>query len=212
MDAPPRHRRWVRSLVLPFALLPLTIGLAACGGGSSDGGVATLNGDATGDESGDEGATKELTEEERQQAMLDFAKCMREHGVDMPDPQFDDNGRGAMVIGGADGGPPPDESVMQAAQEACQPLMQDVIDSAPQDMDPEEIEKRQQEALDFAKCMREHGIDMPDPQFGGGGRMTQSMTADPNDPNFQAAQEACAGEGDGPGFTFGTGPASGGDE
>jgi hypothetical protein len=210
MDVPTRHRRRARCLALAFALLPLTLGTVACSGGGSKDGVATLGGD-TGDESAqDDGATKEVTEEERQQAMLDFARCMREHGIDMPDPQFDDSGRGAVIVG--TDGHPPDEATMEAAHEACEPLMKDVIDSASRDMDPEEIEKMQQRALDFAKCMREHGIDMPDPQFQSGGRVTQAMTGDPNDPKFQEAQEECAGENGGPGMTFGTGSAKGGAE
>ena len=33
-------------------------------------------------------------------AMLDFARCMREHGVDMPDPKFDGDGGVMMQVGG----------------------------------------------------------------------------------------------------------------
>ena len=47
--------------------------------------------------------------------------------------------------------------------------------------------------LEFSECMRDHGIDMPDPQFegeGGGGGMIE-MTADPDNEGFQEAQEAC---------------------
>ena len=31
-------------------------------------------------------------------AMLQFAQCMRDHGVDMKDPTFDANGRGGVLI------------------------------------------------------------------------------------------------------------------
>ena len=42
--------------------------------------------------------------------------------------------------------------------------------------------------------MREHGIDMPDPQFEGGGRMTQRMEdgIDPNSQRFRDANEVRA--------------------
>jgi hypothetical protein len=56
--------------------------------------------------------------------------------------------------------------------------------------------------------MRERGIDMPDPQFGGGGRMTQRIEGDldPRSPRFQDAQEDCAkGMRDGP-MAIGPGP------
>ena len=36
----------------------------------------------------------------------------------------------------------------------------------------EEQEKMQEQALEFSKCMREHGIDMPDPQFSEDGGVT----------------------------------------
>jgi hypothetical protein len=45
--------------------------------------------------------------------------------------------------------------------------------------------------LAFAECMREHGIDFPDPQFDGGAVMVGGPGIDPEDPEFQAAQEAC---------------------
>ena len=50
-------------------------------------------------------------------------------------------------------------------------------------------------ALEFARCMREHGIDMPDPTFGEGGRMTQRLGGtgvDPEDPRFEEAAEECS--------------------
>jgi hypothetical protein len=43
---------------------------------------------------------------------------MREHGVDMPDPQFDENGGIGIMVGGPDG-PRIDPETMQSAQEAC---------------------------------------------------------------------------------------------
>ena len=48
---------------------------------------------------------------------------MREHGVDFPDPVFDDNGGMTVQVGGDDAsGPPSDADLdkMQDAQEACQ--------------------------------------------------------------------------------------------
>ena len=40
---------------------------------------------------------------EMQEEMLEFAECMREHGIDMPDPVFGDDGRVEVGIGGPDG-------------------------------------------------------------------------------------------------------------
>jgi hypothetical protein len=216
MDQPrTRRSRWLR-LLLPVALaLMAVVGLTACGGNDPDSAIATLGDgdDDTQDVSNDTGSDEPVTEEERQQAMLDFAKCMRENGVDMPDPQFDGEGRASVMVGGAAGdGQPVDPDTMEAAQDACEHIMEDVIGSGPIDMDPEEQERMKQQALDFAKCMRDHGIDMPDPQFESGGRMTQALSVDPNDPAFQAAQEECRPEDGGGPFTMGSGPAADGDE
>ena len=56
----------------------------------------------------------------REQA-LEFSKCMREHGIDMPDPQFSEDG-GVTInaeVEGGEGGPLPDDEDFQAAAEEC---------------------------------------------------------------------------------------------
>jgi hypothetical protein len=61
--------------------------------------------------------------------------------------------------------------------------------------------------LAFSRCMREHGVNMPDPTFGGQGQVTMKIDdnsgVDPSDPKFEAAQQAC-------GSAFGPGGAKGG--
>jgi len=82
--------------------------------------------------------------------------------------------------------------------------------------DPEQIQEMQDQALAFAECMREQGIDMPDPVFGEGGRVTQAIGGpdgggiDLSDEEFQEAQEACGQEG-GLGITV-EGPGAGGSD
>jgi hypothetical protein len=50
-------------------------------------------------------------------------------------------------------------------------------------------------ALAHARCMREHGLDFPDPQFseGGGATMRLGGGVNPEDPKFKAAEKACGG-------------------
>jgi hypothetical protein len=163
--------------------------LAACGGGGSDGAqVASLGG-----ASGATTTTVAETEADTQQALLDFAKCMREHGIDMPDPQFSADGK--VEIGMVAQAGELDESKMQAAQEACQEYMDKVRANAPP-LDPAKEEEMKQQALAFAQCMRDHGIDMPDPEIntdGKGGVMVKQGGAgiDPESPGFQEASETC---------------------
>ena len=94
---------------------------------------------------------------------------------------------------------------MEAAQKACQKILESV---RPPEMSEEQQQRFKEQALKFARCMREHGIDMPDPQFQSGGRMTQRMEGgiDPNSQRFRDANEACANGRRG-GFGIQAGPA-----
>jgi hypothetical protein len=141
---------------------------------------------------------------------------MRQHGVDMPDPTFTDNGNGGGGFAIRQAGPGavgarPADATLQAAQTACQPIM----DKAQQDMprpSPQEQAKMRDQALKFAKCMREHGVDMPDPTFdsnggarirvnaggpnsggsSGGGSVTNGGGAAPPPPGDNAKMDAAA--------------------
>jgi hypothetical protein len=175
-----------------FLALPLTAAsllLAACGGG---GGAATAG----------------SSRAELREAALKYAQCMRKHGVDMPDPQF--NGRGMSIqMGGPDTKRMP-KATMDAAQRACQKIMEKV---KPRSMSKEDQTKAREAALKMARCMRARGFDFPDPQFGTGGEIRQKIGFgrgnDPEDPRFQAAMTACAkasgGPGGGPMFKAGPG-------
>ncbi len=61
---------------------------------------------------------------EMQDDMLAFSQCMRDHGIDYPDPEFTDDG--AIVLGagpGEDGGGIDfSDPGFQEAQEACQEI------------------------------------------------------------------------------------------
>jgi hypothetical protein len=159
-----RLRTTALSTVLFTALL-----LGACGGGGGGGdGVASLGGDA---DDGDTTSTT-LSEEEQEEAMLDWAACMREQGIDMPDPQVDANGRTSVIIGSsretdddaADGGSGPgpiDRAAFEAAHEECgEPPM------LGGELSEEDRAEMQEQALEFAECMRDNGVeDFPDPDF-----------------------------------------------
>lgn len=173
-----------RKLVLAIGVgaLAMALGLtaAACGGGSGDSnGVASLTntgGTTTNSSSG----SGEASPKDRREAELKFAQCMREHGIDMPDPV---NGRFDLKV------KPGDQRKAEDAQKACGKFLQNV---APH-LSEEQQAKMRQAALDYAKCMREHGIDMADPQFQEGGGMTMRMPEHTraDDPKFKDAQKAC---------------------
>ncbi len=61
------------------------------------------------------------------------------------------------------------------------------------ELSDDEKEEFKQAALANARCMREHGIDFPDPEFdpNGGARVKINKSLNPEGAKFQAAQKAC---------------------
>ena len=140
-------------------LLLITV-LAACSGGATPSGVATLQSPGAGEADPSASPSASLDPET---ARLEFARCMREHGIDLPDPGSG-GASGPITIGGNG----PDVEKMQDAMEACQQFLGDAV-GAPAEIDPE----MQDKMLEFAKCMRENGVDFADPDFSGGGGRIQ---------------------------------------
>ena len=127
-----------------------------------------------------------------EKAQLQFAKCMREHGVDMPDPKPAAGGGPARVElrAGVGAGAP---RKLDEAQKACQKYMR----AAAPELSPEQEEKMRDAALKFARCMRSRGIDMPDPTFEDGGgvliKVRKGPGKDPgSNPRFREAEKDCS--------------------
>jgi hypothetical protein len=159
----------MRTFIAAAALALAALGVTACGGGdpapaSSGGGI----------------------DAQTRQAMLGFARCMREQGIDMPDPKFSANG--ATVMQHVGKGTTPEQQ--RAAEQACAKYQKQI---KPPEMSEAQQAKFRKAALANARCMRAHGIDMPDPEFGSGGAVKQRIGPGikPTDPKFQAAQKAC---------------------
>ena len=128
---------------------------------------------------------------EAREAMLAFAKCMRDQGVDMPDPQFDG---GRIMQRGPEERVSPEK--MEKAEGACRKYMEDI---EPPEMSPEQQQEMKERALAHAQCMREQGLkNFPDPTFDEDGgaqiRIGPGSGLDPEDPDFKAAEEACRDE------------------
>ncbi|MFG2040638.1 hypothetical protein [Dactylosporangium sp. NPDC048998] len=98
-----------------------------------------------------------------QEQALKFAQCMRDHGVDMPDPRDGHmvtgdlgtpgtiNGSGAVELPNADG----------AAFQACREFLPN--GGEPRKLTAAELEQ----GVRYAQCMRAHGLDYPDPNPAG---------------------------------------------
>ncbi len=183
-----RLRGWASVAGVVLAALALTLALSACGGGGEgDAGdeVASL-GDSSSE--GREGSQASEDAADRREGALKFAQCMREHGIDHPDP--DENGLFRIE---PEQGLDPRSAKFREASEACQKYLAEM--GPPPKLSEEDRRKMQEQMLAFAKCMREQGIDMPDPKFrGDGGAFTFEVGpngVDPSDPDFRKAEQAC---------------------
>jgi hypothetical protein len=160
--------------LLAFPLVAASLAFAACG-----------------DDDESTAASPEESRAEFRQAALDYAECMREHGIDVPDPK---PGEGGGVLLERRG---PDTAATRKAEDECRKHLEKVD---PPEFSPEEEQEFREQALEFARCMRGEGIDFPDPTFGEDGRVQMRMGAgeDPRqDPRFEEAFEKC-GDGLGP--------------
>jgi hypothetical protein len=121
-----------------------------------------------------------------QDAAFKYARCMRENGVDMPDPKVQDGG--ISMTGPKDVA----RSRMEKADKACHKILDAVKGPA---MSESEQKAFRAAALANARCMREHGIDFPDPTFGPDGgaqvKIDRGSGIDPESTKFKAAQKAC---------------------
>jgi hypothetical protein len=172
-------------LILAAVAGALTLG--ACGAANKNGAAS-----ASGQDKAFEGALK-------------FSKCMREHGVDFPDPKR--VGNGGISIGGPTGGPSkarvkrgvPDPK-MRTAEAACRKYLE--AGGGGKTMDPAQQARLQDAFFAYARCMRGKGVNMPDPKVtsrgvqmsveggpssAGGGPKGPA----PDSPVFKAADATC---------------------
>jgi hypothetical protein len=152
-----------------MALLVVLLATAACGK-PSGAGVPTAAGGAS-------VTSRPSTTGDR----VAFARCMRQHGVNMPDPNPD--------IDWSQESRAPE---WDAAWQACRQLLPPDPASQGSTPSPQELEALRA----FAVCMRAHDIDMSDPTPTGamtiGGRLEHVTRAQlNNDPGFKAAEAAC---------------------
>lgn len=183
--------------LLTAVTVALTAVTSACGGnGGTTSGVASIDGRAASARSGgDEKAA------DHEAAALAFARCMRKNGVNVPDP----GGDGMVLVAPAPGGGGPVDAVDQdfaRAEKACEKerrALEGTV-SGPSAADQDKF-------YEMARCMRRHGVDMPDPAPGGGNKVVIGIErADLDNPEFKAAHETCRKEAGLPG----PGPGGGG--
>jgi hypothetical protein len=169
---------------LTLVAVAAALALGACGGSDPGGGSGSAK---SNQDKAFEGALK-------------FSQCMRDHGIDMPDPQR--VGTGGIKLSG--GKVRMNDPKMQAAQKACQKYMQV---GGGEKLDPAKRAKLQEAALNYARCMRQQGVNMPDPKMASNGGLTfqggpsakgenhagpgKGFGINPDSPKFKAADKTC---------------------
>lgn len=149
------------SLATAFALLT-----AACSGSAGSGGK-------------DSGASEEGKKADQ---AFEHRKCLRENGLDVPEPKPGENGAGITI-----GGDGMSKEKMEAAFKACQGK----AGGAGFGKEPTQADK--DKALAYARCMRENGFNMPDPKFDGGAQKAVPIPKGAEMQKFEKAAKACEG-------------------
>jgi hypothetical protein len=132
-------------------------------------------------------APKQTAGQENEEKLVKFARCLREHGINVSSSTG--SGRGNLRVNGAN------PSAMQAAQNACKRYQPS---AGKENLTPQEKVAREEAVQKFAKCMREHGINVHASTSGGGVQIGIQGAGgaggpNPESPAFQAAQKACQG-------------------
>jgi hypothetical protein len=158
-----------RRLTAIIGLIAAGTLLAGCGGGGS--GTA---------DSGSDPAGMAKTEDIGAAAM-DMAKCMREHGYQVPDPTFDENG--LPRFGDAPG--VVKNAEFDRVRQRCAESLNAALDAAgvanKKDANPSDL-------LPLARCMRQHDVDFPDPVGDQPPDIPKNVI---NSPAWDIAIEAC---------------------
>ncbi|ALU95460.1 MULTISPECIES: hypothetical protein [Streptomyces] len=160
-----RGRSVAAACALAAALALTATACSGDGGGTKDGGSAS-----------DSKKTKE-------DQALEHRKCLREQGLDIPEPKPGENGMGVTIDGGSMG-----KEKMEKAFKACEDK---AVGGGPKEMTQAEKDK----AVAYARCMRQNGFDMPDPKFDGGAMQAAPALKSKDMKKFEKANKACESAG-----------------
>ncbi|HSA51637.1 MAG TPA: hypothetical protein VLH10_16200 [Yinghuangia sp.] len=167
------HRAVTGAAALAFACV---LSLSACSkGGDSDTGndVASI-----GDKGKNTSAPAEAAAGEKGD-MVKYAQCMRDNGVDMPDPAAD----GSMMAQARPADGSADMTKMENASNACRKW----LPNGGEITEKQKAEMREQN-LKMAQCLREHGLNVPDPGPDGG----TALDLGADQAKVDEAMKACA--------------------
>ena len=169
-----------RAAITLLAALAIGAGVAACGSSSSSSSTAAAVG----------GATVTAPTDAQVKARLNLATCLRAKGINVPDSAA----TGTAGAGAALRQLLTEYSPTQLRTALTDCKAQAVVAIPALSLSPAQIAQREQEALAFVKCLRAHGINVPDPVASGlrVGIVKALSNIDTASPAFQKANTACA--------------------
>lgn len=117
---------------------------------------------------------------------LAFASCMRDNGIDVPDPDpdggFDQRGEADIDI---------EDPKFRTALDDCRDLL-----PADNPLTRNFNSAQQSAILKLVSCLRKNGVDVPDPQFDANGKLVidNPGALNPSDPKVREALQECRSE------------------
>lgn len=152
------------------------LALSACGSSGDEGDDSTGGGS-------DPASVSETDSSDADSEALAFAQCMRENGVDMPDPGPGQGGFYTAFHGIEDDY---DQAAIDQAIAACQDLFPTFAGEAEHGTDDETV-------LALAECLRDQGLDVSDDLFASG--ELRAIDEDELRPAMEACRDEVAGGG-----------------
>ena len=173
--------------LLGIALLAVALLVASCSSSDVSSQVATLETETTAT-SPDTETPEANSLADTEAAMLAFTQCLRDQGIEIDDPTIDANGNVqlppiTLEFESVEGEEP--EEAMADFDEligSCDEHLEGITTTA----DAPDMTGIEDDFLAYAACMRENGVDMPDPDFSSG-----VIELGGNEAEFEAADAAC---------------------
>jgi hypothetical protein len=176
-----------RTLIIVIAL---AIVAAACSPSESTSAVASLESATSPSESSDTTADPLIDAES---AMIAFTQCLRDQGIEVGDPTVGSDGSLQLppiefvVEGSSTEGEEPDFSAFEDKIAQCDDLLGSV-GSVGSNSDSVGFEDA---FVEYTQCMRDNGVDMPDPDFSNGGGVIDLSIGGADGGDFEAADAIC---------------------
>ena len=182
----------MRNSFMISAVLVLALMASACSDSDGSAEIASLETDSANTSEADSSGDVD-PEAESEAAMLAFTQCLRDQGIDVDDPTMDADGNMQLppinievpdVV--TDPDELPDMSEFEDMIAPCEEHLEGVV-STFSSADTTEIEDM---LLAYAECMRDNGVDMPDPDFSSSGGVIDLGAI--GGEGFEAAEAVCS--------------------